>query len=90
MRQVVLGKIYDTEHATEISFGCSPPGTSIRDHQYWEAWLYRTGNGRYFLSRKWLDKRWIQPLSIAGAMKFLEQHDQDALEEEFGGQLEEA
>ena len=47
MRKYIGGLKYDTETATEISgHGYGFPS----DHKYWDAGLYRTKSGRWFLA----------------------------------------
>ena len=49
MKQVIEGKIYDTTTAEEIC-QCSSATQSRGDFSHWEAGLYRTKRGRFFLA----------------------------------------
>ena len=46
MRKYINGLTYDTETATEVS---SHSKGFAGDHNYWEAGLYRTKSGRWFI-----------------------------------------
>ena len=50
MKRIIDGKRYDTETAEQVTTIGSLPGTSRTDFRYWEADLYRTPRGRWFLS----------------------------------------
>ena len=48
-KRIIDGKRYDTDTAQEVLGVGSRPGTSRTDFGYWEATLYRTPRGRWFL-----------------------------------------
>lgn len=50
MKRIIDGKRYDTETAENVADIGSRPGTSMTDHGYWDAVLYRTPRGRWFLA----------------------------------------
>lgn len=104
MRQVINGKIYDTEKATMVAedeFG--RPG----DLNWWYEALYRTPKGNYFLygeggamtkyarqvdGNTWSRGKRIIPLTPDKAFEWCEEHDVDAatIEKLFGDRVEEA
>jgi len=47
MKQVIAGKLYNTESATEIGWASSPEPRS--DFRWWHETLYKTQRGAYFL-----------------------------------------
>ena len=86
MRRIIDGKLYNTETATLIgSDGFSYPG----DFHYWEETLYQKKNGQFFLvgeggpltryreqteTNAWTDGKILNPLSLAEAQEWAEQH----------------
>ena len=51
MKRIIAGLRYDTEKAVRVAeVGSSTD--SVTDFNYWSAGLYRTPNGRWFLSGK--------------------------------------
>jgi hypothetical protein len=92
MRQIIEGKKYDTETATEIC-DVSPIGYSRQDFQWEDTRLYVTSKGRFFLAGKGGPKsRWatalgnsissgsgIKPLSLEEAQWFAERHADSAV-----------
>lgn len=50
MKQIIDGKRYDTDAATYIGNGGSDGNTSVTDFRYWDANLYLTAKGRFFLA----------------------------------------
>jgi len=48
MKQIINGKTYNTETATEL-FNVSASGCSRSDFRWWEETLYQTAKGAYFL-----------------------------------------
>ncbi|NLG84191.1 MAG: hypothetical protein GX493_06210 [Firmicutes bacterium] len=94
MRQVIGGKLYDTEKATLVA------SDRYWDGQNWDRngrnlYLYRTAKGNFFLYRttRWQGERdTITPISREEAMEYYEslpEHEMD-YEEAFGVAPEEA
>ena len=50
MKQIIDGKVYNTETATEI--GHDSYNGSCTDFQWWDETLYRTKKGQHFLAGK--------------------------------------
>ena len=50
MKRIVDGKRYDTETAERVTWVGSRSGISRSDHTYWDAAIYRTPRGRWFLA----------------------------------------
>lgn len=104
MKQVVNGKVYDTETAELIHEFENP---AVRgDFHYLEESLYRTANGAYFLAGSggamtgyrtpledgsWGGGSTIQPLSEPAAIEWLENHGgTEAILEHFAASVEQA
>lgn len=102
MRQVIKGKVYNTETATllhEWDNGASP------GFKYRSKVLYRSPRGAYFLvheggamtdmakaveNNAWTGSSSIEVVSSTDAMRFLESHEgSDVLLREFADQIEE-
>lgn len=49
MKKVINGKVYNTETATLIG-EYSTSGLGMSDFRYWEAGLYKTKKGNYFVA----------------------------------------
>ena len=104
MRQVIEGKVYDSEKAELIHEFDN--GMRDSDFEYVEESLYRTDRGAYFIaghggamteystptgSNSWTGGSGIRPVSPEEAAEWLETHDGTAaLIEHFGQVLEEA
>lgn len=100
MRQVIQGKIYDTETARHL-FGWDN-GANYGDFKHRSKDLYVTKKGTYFLyhiggamtdmSKSYGDNSWggssaIEIISVEDAKAFLESHGgSDVLIEEFGAE----
>lgn len=105
MKQIINGKTYNTETATEIG-GIGSVGTHQGDFQDWSATLYRTRNGRYFMAGRggpsspfsvsagqnaWSGSSGIIALTPDEALAYAERDlDADTITEHFGDQIEEA
>ena len=108
MRRIINGKRYDTETATLIGEAdnlCSGVD-SKSDFGYWEAGLYRTKNGRFFLAGEGgpmsqfshqvgQNSRGggedIIPMDAAEALEWAERHlGAEAVEKHFSDQIEDA
>jgi hypothetical protein len=50
MKRIIDGRRYDTETAEQVAWVGSRSGISRSDHTYWDAGLYRTPRGRWFLA----------------------------------------
>ena len=50
MKRIIDGKRYDTETAEKVAWVGSWSGISRSDNTYWDAGLYRTPRGRWFLA----------------------------------------
>ena len=50
MKRIIDGKRYDTETAERVTWVGSRSGISRSDHTYWDAAIYRTPRGRWFLA----------------------------------------
>ena len=50
MKRIIDGRRYDTETAEKVAVVGSRPGTSTSDFSYWDASLYRSPRGRWFLA----------------------------------------
>lgn len=48
MKQIINGKTYNTETATELCSE-SASGCTVSDFQWWQETLYKTAKGAYFL-----------------------------------------
>ncbi len=108
MRRVINGKVYDTRTAKEVgsadSLGRS--ASSVTDFQYWEATLYQTKKGRFFLAGEGgpmtmfsepagqnasIGGSGIIPMSREETLEWAESHlDPEVIETFFGDDLEEA
>lgn len=103
MTQIIDGKVYDTETATELANDSySYPG----DFDYWDETLYRTEKGAYFLAGEggpntgyretvslncWQGGSEIRPLSKGEALKWAERHaSMKLVEQEFADAIIEA
>lgn len=103
MKQVIEGKIYNTDTATEVASYCyGNPG----DFEYEAETLYLTGKGNWFLYGEggakskysvstgqnwWSGSNSIMPLTADQTKKWLEEHKQtEALLLHFGAILEDA
>lgn len=108
MRAVIEGKRYDTETAQLIgeSDNLGQGVDSISDFGYWEAGLYRTKNGRYFLAgeggaasmfsqpvgqNSWGGGSGIKPLDKDQALEWAERHlKPEVVEQWFADEIEDA
>ena len=104
MRQVINGRVYDTEKAQHIHDWNN--GYCHGDLKYRYKALYRTAKGNWFIyhkggpmtdmavrvgSNSWGGDEQIEPISTKDAKAFLESHGgSEALLEWFGDELEEA
>ena len=104
MRQIIDGLRYDTKKAKLIGVASSSCG--VTDFRYFEAGLYLTKSGRFFLAGEggpmsmWRDQidhnSWgggsgIIPLSKHDALEWAEDHlDEDLYEEHFADLIEDA
>lgn len=104
MRQVINGKVYDTETAQRLHSWEN--GHSANDFKYRSKDLYRSRKGAYFLLHEggpltdmaksvgdngWGGSTAIEPIDRATAMRFLESHGgSEVLVREFADALEEA
>ena len=50
MKRIIDGKRYDTETAERVTWVGSRSGISRSDFTYWDAAIYRTPRGRWFLA----------------------------------------
>lgn len=108
MKKIVNGKRYDDEKAVQIG-GYDNIGRgadSWSDFRAWEAVLYRTRSGRYFLSgsggpmtmffknvgqNSWTGGEDIIPLTKHEALEWAERYlDPDVVTQEFGDLIEDA
>ena len=104
MKAIIGGKRYNTETATLIG-EYSTPGIGKSDFYYWEAGLYKTKNGNYFIAGQghalspfarcfagscgWGDG--IIPKTPVEALEWAEQNlEPEEFEEEFKSLIEEA
>lgn len=103
MKRIVDGKRYDTETAREV--GSASYGNR-GDFEHFDESLYRTRSGNWFVAgwggprshyaeqvdqRSWSGGSGLRPLSTPEAREWLERHGHtDALEEEFGAEIEDA
>jgi hypothetical protein len=105
-RAVVNGKLYDTRTATWIADIGSAPGTSIDEFRYWEAELFVSANGNFFMcgsgnarspfareygQNGWTGSEGIVALKPAEALAYAENvAGTDTLLEHFGKLIHEA
>jgi len=104
MRKVIMGRVYDTEKATEVAYWSN--GLSRSDFNNLSKSLYRTSKGNWFVageggaftefsqavdSNSQTGGEGLYPVDEEDAMRLLEQWGEtEALEEYFGDKLEEA
>ena len=104
MRQVVDGLLYDTETAEAIG-ECGSFGGDRSNFRWWDAVLYRTAKGRFFLAgeggpmsrfadvegRTMRSGTGIQPLDEDEALEFASSHlEGDVVEKYFAHMIESA
>lgn len=103
MRQVIEGKVYNTETATLLHEWQN--GREYGDFRYRSKALYRTPKGAYFLlhdggamtdmaratgENSWTGSSRIEVVSLRDALRFLESHNgTEVLIREFADQIEE-
>lgn len=103
MKKIINGTRYDTTKAIEIGSFSSPHNCT--DFQYWEATLYRTKNGRFFLAGEGgamsrygtpvsggmgYGER-LEPMSREDALEWAERYlDADDAEKHFGDDIQDA
>ena len=98
MKRIIDGKRYDTETAERVTWVGSRSGISRSDFTYWDAAIYRTPRGRWFLSgdggpasifaksvgNATTGGSGIIPISDGEALRYLEDVEaMDALEQHF-------
>ena len=97
MKKIIRGLRYDTEAPRTVKIGEAGEGNAISgDFHAWEAALYRTGGGRYFLAGEggaltiWRNTSLI-PMTKAEALEWAERNlDPDEVEAAFGDMIKEA
>ena len=104
MKSIIEGKRYNTDTATII--GSAGYGGSRRDFEHWEADLYVTKSGRYFLAgsggpmsqysksigqNQWSGSERIDPLSVEDAFAWAQRHlSAEKVQEYFSTMIEDA
>lgn len=104
MRKIIAGKRYDTETATKIGWA-NDAGSHQGDFRYWEAALYRTNSGNFFLAGRGGAMSMfaspcrggmgggsgIIPLDRDAALEFCEDHlDTEVVEQFFAADIQDA
>ncbi|OOY14497.1 hypothetical protein [Thioclava sp. DLFJ4-1] len=104
-KTIINGKIFDTATATEIGCIGSTGGLSVSDFWFWEATLYRSPKGNYFMEGEggarspfaqpyntngWIGSAGIVALSPEDALAYAEKSlSSDTLLEHFADHLTE-
>ena len=108
MKKIIEGVRYDTDKAKLIggADNIAHGASSTTDFNYWEADLYKTKSGRFFLAgtggpssmfahsvdqNSWSGGEKIIPFSKSEALEWAERHlDPDDVDEHFGDMIEDA